>query len=140
LGFVCFAVFPYWRSVLGHGAVNAKHIALQVRQKNNLWTNTHCEVAQILEEKGFHPQDPIAFIDTSYTAYWARLSRLKIIAEVPENDSPNFWGESFRPQRDGRQAQRFQKSTLDIQKQVLTALQQTGAKGAWRSMESLQHR
>ncbi|MEX2150357.1 MAG: hypothetical protein WD793_09070 [Steroidobacteraceae bacterium] len=43
---------------------------------------------------GLEPGTRVAFIGYSYSAYWARLARLRIIAEVRPEESGEFWSAS----------------------------------------------
>jgi hypothetical protein len=45
-------------------------------------------------EFGLEPGTPVAFIGYSYSAYWARLARLRIIAEVRPEEFEEFWSAS----------------------------------------------
>ena len=49
----------------------------------------HLEIAKELTRAGIRPGDPVAVIGEGYGAYWARLARARIIAEVPDVD--RFW-------------------------------------------------
>lgn len=49
------------------------------------------EVAVGLHEMGIPPGTRVGTIGTGLGAYWAHLTGVKIIAEVPENDQKSFW-------------------------------------------------
>jgi hypothetical protein len=49
------------------------------------------EVARALRELGIRPQDRIGFIGYGFGAYFARLTRARIVAQVPEEDAAEFW-------------------------------------------------
>jgi hypothetical protein len=53
--------------------------------------------AEGLQNMGFRAGDPMAFIGDGTIAYWARLGRFKIVAEVfsPEPGKLRFWSESW---------------------------------------------
>ena len=44
-----------------------------------------------LAELGIRPGDKIAFIGDTFRAYWARLARVRIIAEITRKDAPTYW-------------------------------------------------
>jgi hypothetical protein len=77
-------------------------------QPMNLTTQTlavggsadHPAIADALHtDFGLEPGTPVAFIGYSYSAYWARLGRLRIIAEVRPEEFERFWTAS-RAMRD----------------------------------------
>jgi hypothetical protein len=49
------------------------------------------ELAEAVLQIGIKPGDRIAFIGYSFGAFFARLARLQIIAEIPETDIERFW-------------------------------------------------
>ncbi|MGH8130200.1 MAG: hypothetical protein ACRES3_05035, partial [Steroidobacteraceae bacterium] len=52
----------------------------------------HPAIAEALRtDFGVEPGTPVAFIGYSYYAYWARLGRLRIIAEVRPEEFDQFW-------------------------------------------------
>jgi hypothetical protein len=51
----------------------------------------HPEIAEGLLAKGLERGDRIGFVGYSFSAYWARLARLKIVAEIHPEDLPAFW-------------------------------------------------
>ena len=51
----------------------------------------HPEIAAALQEMGIAAGAPVAFVGYSYSAYWARLARLKIVAEIHPEDVERFW-------------------------------------------------
>jgi hypothetical protein len=51
----------------------------------------HPEIAAALQEMGLEPGTHVAFVGYSYSAYWARLARLRIIAEIHPEDTDRFW-------------------------------------------------
>jgi hypothetical protein len=55
-------------------------------------------VACYLHSQGLREGDSIGFVGFTFDAYWARLARLRIVAEVPEGQAPRFWsaGDSVR--------------------------------------------
>jgi len=54
-------------------------------------THIHWQVADTLKKQiGIKPQDRVACIGDAYYAYWARLARVKIVAEMPTRSVINF--------------------------------------------------
>jgi hypothetical protein len=49
------------------------------------------EIADALQQLGLRAGDRIGFIGSSYTAFWARLLGVRIVAEIPPNDAEQFW-------------------------------------------------
>jgi hypothetical protein len=49
------------------------------------------ELAETVLEMGLRPGDEIAFIGYSFGAFFARLARLRIIAEIPYSEADRFW-------------------------------------------------
>jgi hypothetical protein len=49
------------------------------------------QVAEALHRLGVEPGDPVALIGTGTEAFWARLARVRIIAEMPAEDAGYFW-------------------------------------------------
>ncbi len=50
----------------------------------------HWMVAQQLEAMGIGPGTDVGYIGTGLEASWAHLARVRIIAEIPENEVPRF--------------------------------------------------
>jgi hypothetical protein len=49
------------------------------------------QVADQLRRDGLRQGDEVAFIGDSFTAYWARLARLRIVAEILPEEAYKFW-------------------------------------------------
>jgi hypothetical protein len=49
------------------------------------------EVAAMLHELGITPGDRVAVIGYAYDSFWARLARVKIVAEMLEADAVELW-------------------------------------------------
>lgn len=82
------------------------------------WNGPHVQyqVAEELQKFGLHPGDKVAWIrpaifDQQRRYDWARLDRLKIIAEIPGADESAFWA-----------------APAETQRQVLKAFEETSAK------------
>jgi hypothetical protein len=54
----------------------------------------HPRIAAELLRLGLRRGDPIGFIGYSYSEYWARLGRFRIIAEIHWHDTGRFWSAS----------------------------------------------
>jgi len=63
----------------------------QLMQGQNPWPHPQYEVAQGLSRMGLQPLDKVASVGNSFKAYWARLARAKIVAEIPFTDVDDFW-------------------------------------------------
>jgi hypothetical protein len=48
-------------------------------------------VADELRREGIRSGDEVAFIGSSFEAYWARLARARIVAEIVPEDADKFW-------------------------------------------------
>lgn len=68
-------------------------------------------VAKELKQIGIHKGDSIAIFSYGHVAFWARLGRLKIVAEMPDKEIKKFWN-----------------LNLDEQLKVFKAFKGTGAK------------
>lgn len=49
------------------------------------------QVAQMLHELGIGPGDRVGVIGYAYDSFWARLARVRIVAEMLEADANEFW-------------------------------------------------
>jgi len=80
------------------------------------------QVAEGLHVLGIQPGDKVASIGYSFGAYWARLARVSIVAEIPADiDSP---GTILSPVSDNI----FWESSCDVQSRVVEKFAQTGVK------------
>jgi membrane-associated protease RseP (regulator of RpoE activity) len=53
--------------------------------------NVQWQIANALQQAGIVPEDRIASIGNSHAHFWARLARVRIVAEIPHNNADNFW-------------------------------------------------
>lgn len=53
--------------------------------------DSHPEIADGLLRLGVKHGDTVGFVGDSFAAYWARLARVRIVAEVPSRDAQDFW-------------------------------------------------
>jgi len=51
----------------------------------------HPAIAEAILEDGLETGDHVGFIGYSFSAYWARLARLRIVAEIHPEDMAGFW-------------------------------------------------
>jgi hypothetical protein len=58
------------------------------------------EVAQSLRGLGIEPGDRVGVIGYAYDSFWARLARVKIVAEMLEEDANDLWRGGPRAQKD----------------------------------------
>jgi hypothetical protein len=59
----------------------------ELRQGHMLAADDQALVASALRSAGIEPGDPVASGDRAFNAYWARLARVRIVAEVSERDA-----------------------------------------------------
>ncbi len=71
----------------------------------------HPAIAEAILAQGLERGDQVAFIGYSFSAYWARLARLRIVAEIHPEDVAEFW-----------------EADAERQDAVLQALSRTGVK------------
>jgi hypothetical protein len=60
-----------------------------VSQRSVVTRPAQLGVAEELRRLGIQPGDRVAFIGRSFDAFWARLARVQISAEIP--DATSFW-------------------------------------------------
>lgn len=69
------------------------------------------ETAVALHDLGLQPGDQVGIIGYGFDAFWARLARVKIVAEMPDSAADLFW-----------------RGSQETQTQVLQAFAQSGAR------------
>jgi hypothetical protein len=74
--------------------------------------NSHWEAAEALYTMGLKSGDGVGVIGDPYEAYWARLGRFQIVAEVSVTDAESFWA-----------------SDDAVKEQVYQAFRDSGARG-----------
>lgn len=77
----------------------------------NPWPHVQWNIADNLKQMRVRSGDKVACIGDSFDAYWARLARVKIVAEIPQKDVNHFWA-----------------ADSQIKSQVLQTFSKTGAK------------
>ena len=60
-------------------------------EESNGHSVDHPSVASALKRMGLDAGDAVGFIGYSYSEYWARLARLRIVAEIHWHEVPRFW-------------------------------------------------
>jgi hypothetical protein len=78
---------------------------------NNGSDHLHYQVAKGLEDMGIRQGDRVASIGACFDAYWARVLRCRIIAEIPDEYIDDFW-----------------KSKDDVKNELIKTFKTTGAK------------
>lgn len=86
----------------------AAEAAVTIGQFSDGHSVNHAEVASHLIEEGLQRHDRVGFIGYSFSAYWARLARLQIVAEIYPEDIDGFWTAS--PDRQVKVLDAFYKS------------------------------
>jgi hypothetical protein len=71
----------------------------------------HWEVATQLQRFGLREGDRVAYIGLSFGAYWARLSKVRIVAEIPSDEKDSFC-----------------KTDISTRSQVMDTFERIGAK------------
>jgi hypothetical protein len=95
-GYVAVAVFI--TLALGTADVTLRyathHLAIPGSGPNSVWQDV--VAAEQLQKLGARPGDKVAVIGDGTGAYWARLAKLRIVAEVmgANHGSAEFWGSS----------------------------------------------
>jgi hypothetical protein len=49
------------------------------------------KVAKYLHDKGVHPSDPVGAVGYTLSGYWARMARVRVVAEIPAEGTTAFW-------------------------------------------------
>jgi hypothetical protein len=61
--------------------------------------NADYEIASGLLAMGLRAGDHVGTLGWAYDAYWARLARVRIVAETPQPDVVDFWSETPEKRR-----------------------------------------
>lgn len=54
-------------------------------------SDLYWQVADGLKQMGVEPGDQVATIGTSMFVYWARMARVRVVAEIPIDEKDQFW-------------------------------------------------
>jgi hypothetical protein len=49
------------------------------------------KVAKYLHDRGVRPEEPVAAVGYTLSGYWARMARVRVVAEVPAEGAMEFW-------------------------------------------------
>jgi hypothetical protein len=52
---------------------------------------TNWKIAKYLHDAGLRAGEPVGSVGWTFSAYWARMARVRIIAEIPEEGRTEFW-------------------------------------------------
>jgi hypothetical protein len=74
-------------------------IPAELREAPMLSHRAHLTAAGALEKRGVRPGDAVAVLGHGINSYWARLARVRIVAEVDTYDVPKFWAAPLEKQR-----------------------------------------
>jgi hypothetical protein len=98
----------------------------EISNKREIIRNEQWYVARSLSDMGLRPGDRVAYLGKGHDAYWARLGKVKIVAEIPVvfTRADDFFSSQII---DYAEIERFWKSPPDIKKQVVQALANSGA-------------
>lgn len=55
------------------------------------WDDTQYRIAEAMAERGLEPGTPVGHVGRTFDAYWARLGRYRIVAEVPRGEDRQFY-------------------------------------------------
>jgi hypothetical protein len=64
---------------------------VEVKNREPTWTHPQWQVAQGLLELGVRPGDRVGSVGYGFASYWARLARVRIVAEIPDGEVDAFW-------------------------------------------------
>lgn len=92
--------------------------AFPVVMEQGTGAHMHWRVADGLARMGVNPGDKVASIGASHEAYWARLARVRIVAEIPVSN----YRKSYKDLDD------FWMADPSVKSQVIQAFARTGAK------------
>jgi hypothetical protein len=76
--------------VVSFGILTLLSVANQFAGKGSR-VHSQWQVAKGLENLGIRPGDKVAFIGDSLYEYWARLARVRIVADIPGRNVAIFW-------------------------------------------------
>ncbi len=96
-------------------------------------TDSHWQVASALADHGIQPGDKVASVGGIGTAYWARLLRVRLAAEV--HWAPGFWSSAPEAQRRAIAACRTSRAKVIVSSSIPTWANGTG----WRRLGTTDH-
>lgn len=74
--------------------------AVAIQEPSGGPSDPHPAIAEGLRQVGLRPGDPVGFIGYSFSAFWARLARVRIVAEMEPHHAPPFWSSGEEGQAD----------------------------------------
>ena len=109
--------------ILPNSYTSYKTLGVVLAQQNHPLQLT---VAQGLQQLGVHPGGKVAVIGDSFGAYWARLSRVRIVAEIPACR----WGGQTNRCANGQpdNVSAFLQADQETRDRILKVFEETGAK------------
>jgi hypothetical protein len=78
-------------AMIGLSLSVVEKLAIRTYEWKDWSANRTWHVADGLRQMGFNEGDRVASLGSAYNAYWARLARLKIVAEIPSSSVESFW-------------------------------------------------
>jgi len=111
--------------------VQAGSVASDIAHGNLLTPDEQAQVALGLRAAGVHPGDAVASGGRAFEDAWARIARVRIVAEVAERDGATMMA------NDGDARARVQQALLQTRVAAIVARDWPGLTGdpEWRSIE-----
>ena len=88
--------------------------------------HVHWQVADGLSRMGIQPGDQVALIGLGGRAYWARLARVRIVAEVPQAEESEF-----------QEADKFWGRTISLSPKSSKPSREPAQKSSWQECQSM---
>jgi 4-amino-4-deoxy-L-arabinose transferase-like glycosyltransferase len=86
---VAFTLAPEARRAASHAARYLVNDKIEAPFLQSGYTNW--KVVEYLHSKGLRAGDPVGSVGNAYRAYWARMARVRVVAEIPEDGAMEFW-------------------------------------------------
>jgi hypothetical protein len=91
-GYLCIAlVIMLTTKYLSSNYDEALSVAVEALNGREAEIHSQWQVSEELRQIGVRPGDKVAYIGNSTRAYWARLGRFRIIAEIHGDEEKKFW-------------------------------------------------
>lgn len=117
------------RSALAVAIVIISVVAINVlSDQKNCPDDEQLRIAAALREEGLEEGDPIGVVGDSFKAYWARLGRLRIVADIPRREGRRFW--TISPVRRDRALDAFRKAGA----KAVIATRRRPPSGPWKRL------
>ncbi len=116
--------------------MRSHQVFLDLLKGRDPWPHEQYQVAEKLSKLNIFSGDKMALIGHTFiNAYWARLTGIQIIAEIPNIDSDSFWAAN-----DTIKEQVFRKFSETNAKAILTTeVPLYASTAAWRKIENTQY-